>query len=274
MTDTAIARRLTALTATGLCLIGLTACSTPAADQPAASGGDDATTGASSGDAAREFTACLTGKGLDARLYASTLDASGNGVEDAVELRMLDASGNPVAVGGDSDGASISSDSATSFDDLYPGAAYTVVTDDGAWVTFPNAQALAGSPYAASQQDYATCEAQVPAFSQPVQDAAGQQTWSDDDKRAALDFARQARDRGFSWVQDPTADAPTTIMIPDTVGEGELRRFLEACPMDDLNANVTLGFAGTPDEFGYDYTKVMDETSGAASTSSPATTEN
>ena len=267
MTDTTIPRRLGALTAAGLCLIGLTACSSTDTGRPDASGAD-ATTSASSGDAAREFTACLTGKGLDAHLYASTLDASGNGAEDAVELRMIDASGNPIAVGGDSDGASISSDSASSFDDLYPGASYTTITDDGAWVTFPDAEALAGSPYEASQQDYAACEAQVPAFSQPVQDAAGQRTWSDADKRSALDFARQARDKGFSWVQDPSADEPTTIMIPATVGENELRRFLEACPIAD--AAITVGFAGTPDEFGYDYTKVMEETSGASSTATAA----
>lgn len=256
-------RLLGSATVCGLCMVALAACSTPLtgtigdttstnAAKPNANGTENNVS-----DTAKRFVACLTEKGFDAQLSASVLDSSGHGTKDTAELRMLDASGNPVEVGGDSDGASISSDSTSSFQQLYPAAVYTTVDDNGAWVTFQDSSGLAGTPYANKQADYAACEQVNPEFTQPVQGDTQQHQYSDIDKQAALNFAKQARAHGYDWVEDPASDTPTTIMIPKTVSESELRRFFKECPTG--GANISFGFGGTPDEFGYDYTKVMEE---------------
>lgn len=274
--DNSLRRALGAVAASGLCLIALTACSAPGSTTNASNAGDTtggnvsgSNTSESANDVnatAKRFVSCLTGKGFDAQLSASVLDSSGHGVKDTAELRMLDASGNPVASNGGSEGASISSDSSSSFQQLYPTAVYTTVDTNGAWVTFQDSSGLAGTPYASKQADYAACEKANPDFTQPVQGSTQQPDYSDVDKTAALNFAKQARKAGFSWVQDPAADTPTTIMIPNTVSESELRRFFKECPTG--GANISFGFGGTPDEFGYDYTKVMEEVMGSGSATS------
>ena len=92
-----------------------------------------------------------------------------------------------------------------------------------------------------------------------------QHQYSGEDKQAALVYAQAARKKGFDWVKDPDADTPISITIPGTVSESELRRFLKECPTD--GANISYAFAGTTEEFGYDYNKVLSEfTSGSAST--------
>ncbi|KAB8289441.1 Uridine kinase [Bifidobacterium ramosum] len=253
-------RTLTIAIASTLTLSALAGCSTPFTtnggnqSNAVASGGDTAT---STDTNVRKFIACLTDKGIEAQAAAAP-DMSGSTdtskaptVKNAVELRMIDAAGNPVKVGGDSNGMTVDSDA----QQLYAGATFTTVEDDKVWVMFKDATALAGSPYASKQQDYAACQAQVPDFTQPVQDENVQPAVSDAQKQAALDFAKKAREKGYSWVADPDGDNPTTIMIPKTVSEEEFRRFLKDCPVGD--SGVSFGFDGTPQEFGYDYTQVM-----------------
>ena len=146
-----------------------------------------------------------------------------------------------------------------------PNAAYTSMEDDSTWVVFKDAKALAGSPYESKQREYADCEAKNPDFTQPIPDMGPQHQYSGEDKQAALAYAQAARKKGFDWVKDPDADTPTSITIPGTVSESELRRFLKECPTD--GANISYAFAGTTEEFGYDYNKVLSEfTSGSAST--------
>ncbi|WP_219059018.1 hypothetical protein [Bifidobacterium miconis] len=254
-------RRTWAVMAVSVLSLSLLAgCSVPFA----ANGGDSSDTVASGNDAAastdanvKKFIACLTGKGIEAQAAAAP-DTSGSTdaskaptVKNAVELRMIDAAGNPVPVSGDSNGMTVDSGS----QQLYAGATFTTVEDDKVWVMFKDAAALAGSPYASKQQDYAACQAQVPDFTQPVQDANTQPAVSDAQKQAALDFAKKAREKGYGWVADPDGDNPTTIMIPKTVSEEEFRRFLKDCPVGETG--VSFGFDGTPEEFGYDYTQVM-----------------
>lgn len=172
---------------------------------------------------------------------------------------MIGTDGKPVASQGNSLSAS---------DDgpqLYPNAAYTSMEDDSTWVVFKDAKALAGSPYESKQREYADCEAKNPGFTQPIPDMGPQHQYSGEDKQAALAYAQAARKKGFDWVKDPDADTPTSITIPGTVSESELRRFLKECPTD--GANISYAFAGTTEEFGYDYNKVLSEfTSGSAST--------
>lgn len=45
---------------------------------------------------------------------------------------------------------------------------------------------------------------------------------------AALGFAARARAEGFPWVADPGPESPTTILLPATVTEAELRALLSA----------------------------------------------
>lgn len=264
-------RPLTATTAaiiSAAILLTLVACAGPASDATAAGAGDDTNAAGTTSslpvaETARKFVACLTSKGLDARtdVGPGMPDASGKAkaptVRNMAELRMIDRAGNPVTT--DSTGTSISTGSDTQ--QLYANAMLTALDYGTVWVAFKDSTALAGTPYESKQADYADCEAQHPNFTQPAQDlASGQPTYSEEDKRAALDFARKARGKGFSWVADPSGDEPTTILIPRTVTADELRRFFKECPVGD--AHISFGFDGTPEEFGYDYMKVMDQANG------------
>ncbi|MBT1171967.1 hypothetical protein JS528_01050 [Bifidobacterium sp. MA2] len=264
-------RRILATLAAGLCLTALAGCTSPFATDTAngSTETDDGDTTTLTTDAtAKRFVACLTGKGLDAQAAAGppTPDANGKTkaptVRNMVELRMIDRSGNPIQTSGD--GMSVSTDDTTQ--KLYANAMYTSLEDNTVWVAFKDSTALAGTPYESKRADYADCEKTNPDFTQPAQNlTATGTTITEDDKRSALDYARKARAKGFTWVADPTGDEPTTIIIPKTVGENELKRFLNECPIGD--AHIAYGFDGTPEEFGYDYTKTMSEVDGSATSS-------
>lgn len=273
----AIRRTLALTLASGLCMAALAGCSSPFA----ANGGDDTGVtgidtstngGGNAADAlptdatAKRFLSCLTGKGFDAQASAAPgiPDAEGKAKaatsKNMVMLRMIDASGQPVASG--DGGTSVSAGADTQ--SLYANAMLTSIDYGTVWVAFKDATALAGSPYESKQQEYADCEAKNPDFTQPAQDfTAGAPTYSEEERQAALDYAKRARAKGFGWVADPAGDEPTTILIPKTVGEEELRRFLKECPVGD--ARIAFGFDGTAEEFGYDYMKVLDEATGAVS---------
>ena len=263
-THTRLVRRIAMLTSALSLASMLGACSSPLAAVGTGSGADDRYDATTTTDATtKRFAACLTGKGFDARTAAGVSSGSGSGkqapTKNAVALRMIGTDGKPVASQGNSLSAS---------DDgpqLYPNAAYTSMEDDSTWVVFKDAKALAGSPYESKQREYADCEAKNTDFTQPIPDMGPQHQYSGEDKQAALAYAQAARKKGFDWVKDPDADTPTSITIPGTVSESELRRFLKECPTD--GANISYVFAGTTEEFGYDYNKVLSEfTSGSAST--------
>ncbi|WP_094668373.1 hypothetical protein [Bifidobacterium myosotis] len=273
----AIRRTLALTLASGLCMAALAGCSSPFAANggddtgvtgidASANGGGNATDALPTDATAKRFLSCLTGKGFDAQATAApgVPDAEGKAKaatsKNMVMLRMIDASGQPVAAG--DGGTSVSADAGTQ--SLYANAMLTFIDYGAVWVAFKDAAALAGSPYESKQQEYADCEAKNPDFTQPAQDlAAGAPTYSEEERQAALDYARKARAKGFGWVADPTGDEPTTILIPKTVGEEELRRFLKECPVGD--ARIAFGFDGATEEFGYDYMKVLDEATGAVS---------
>ncbi|KAB7788331.1 hypothetical protein [Bifidobacterium cebidarum] len=262
-------RTLAAASASAACLIALAGCSMPFINQAAdtngtgnaASSTDNLATDAS----AKQFVSCLTDKGFEAQAAAMPGMPGSSGksktptTKNMVMLRMLDSNGQPVKA--DDNGMSVSTDSATQ--QMYANSMFTSIDYGTVWVAFKDSAALAGSPYESKRQDYADCEAKNPNFAQPAQDLSQTPTYSDEDKQAALDFAKNARSKGFSWVADPTGNEPTTILVPKTVSEDELRRFFKECPVRD--AHITFGFDGTPDDFGYDYTKVMDEAMGVVS---------
>ncbi|MBT1170130.1 hypothetical protein [Bifidobacterium sp. SO4] len=105
------------------------------------------------------------------------------------------------------------------------------------------AQAMAGTPYASRQADYAACEAQNPDFAQATfstepRDANA----SDEDKAAVLKYAQDARAKGFDWIADPSGEHPLTIVIPNTVPEEDVRRFFQECPVNDVP--VIIGWEG------------------------------
>lgn len=243
--------------AAAACLFALAACSVPSAvtgrtDSGGSGSGAGAASGASSDEAAKRFVACLVGKGLDARTAPAVGAQGGQASGSAVELRMIDQSGNPVSSSGNTAGASSSSGSA----DPYANAAYVSMEDGANWVVFKDADSLAGSPYESKRKDYADCEAQNPDFSQPVPDN-GQPVIPEADKQAALDYAKAARDKGFSWVADPEAANPTTIMVPTTVSEDEFRRLLKELP--NTSGVVSFGFIGDASDYGWDYNEVLKE---------------
>ncbi|MBW3090177.1 hypothetical protein [Bifidobacterium miconisargentati] len=240
------------------CLIGLAACSSPATtaddgvrDKPAGGVTAETTTGTSddaddsaAGPAAdlstaeletiaKRFTACLVGKGFDAKVTASyALLPVGSTAEAApqttVVVRRLGVDGTPIIPG---PGMEISGDS----DPLYPDVMYSIVSaDEGMWVGFKNSKALAGSIYADKQADYAACERENPDFAQPNYSAnvtaAGGASAAGSDAEAQktlIDFARQARKDGFDWMADPAPGEDKSVEIPSDVSYEELRRFYD-----------------------------------------------
>lgn len=241
-----------------VCLLPLAACSGPSATNGDGSAVNGAGTQTSSQTTAQRFAACLTGKGFDARAAASVPSQGGQETGIAVELRMIDKSGNPMTLNGDSAGVSSSGDQTGAQSDPYANAAYVSVEGNARWVVFKDSRSLAGSPYESKREDYAACEREHPDFTQPVPDN-GQPFIPEADKQTALDYAKQARSKGFAWVADPDAANPTTIMIPRTVSESEFRRLLSEVP--DATGVISYGFDGSVTDYGWDYDRALEEAS-------------
>ncbi|MBT1181233.1 hypothetical protein JS531_04445 [Bifidobacterium sp. CP2] len=255
-------RRTLAAIASGLCIMALVACSAPFTRN----GANDATDGSTAGGAsmtrvdetARKFAACLTSKGIEAQttIAPGVKPNDTSAIRNAVEVRMIDKTGQPIAA--DDSGMTVTADDDTQ--KMYANIMYTSIDYGKVWVMFKDSTALTGSPYESKRQAWADCETANPSFAQPAQTTDPGDAFSEEDKQAALRYAKDARAKGFDWVADPLGDEPTTIIIPATVSEADFRRLLKECPTGDLP--VTFGFEGTPEEYGYDYTKVMDEAYG------------
>lgn len=202
---------------------------------------------------AKQFVACLVSKGFDARVEGEK--------HDQVALLEIGWNGQAVqpVVSTDPDGTvnrDWSGDLA-----MYPhitmsGVEGDVVTGEYfPYVLAQNSSELADSPYADKQQDYAVCEAKYPAFTQaPPQSVPDQSKASEEDRKAVLAFARQARVKGFAWVADPSADSPLNIVIPTDVPREEVKRFLVDCPTDDTP--VTIAWNG---DYPYDINELNAE---------------
>ncbi|MFT3875260.1 MAG: hypothetical protein QM708_02365 [Propioniciclava sp.] len=105
---------------------------------------------------------------------------------------------------------------------------------------------------------YAGCEARYPGFKQPAyrpQDDPAFAQQQQEQLQAGLAFARCARDAGFAWVADPSAETSQSIAIPLDISEAEFRALLQACPTQAA-AGVTWMMAG---DLSFDWTSVLEE---------------
>lgn len=202
---------------------------------------------------AKQFVACLVSKGFDARVEGEK--------HDQVALLEIDWNGQAIqpVVSTDSDGT-VNHDWSGDLT-MYPHITMSGIEGDvvtGEYFPYILAQSsseLAGSPYEGRQQDYASCEAKYPDFTQaPPQTIPDQSQASDEDRKAVLAFAKQARAKGFTWVADPSADSPLSIVIPTDVAREEVKRFLINCPTDDTP--VTIAWNG---DYPYDINELNAE---------------
>lgn len=265
ITISKLMRETIALLAASAMMTTLSACSTSGAT---GKNGDDATQadtassqteysgGPEEDPVAKRFVACLVSKGIDARVV--------NG--DNAGLRWVDAAGNPVQdqlVDGP-DGEPVMATVADP--ELYPnvavfgGEGYVDGTSFD-YVQVNDASGLAGSPYDDKQDEYAACERENPDFSQSpgFNPADEQKNASAEDKQAVLDYARRARELGFSWVADPTAERPLSIVFTPDVPREEIKRLLTECPVE--GTPVRTSFNG---DFPYNVGELLEEARQAA----------
>lgn len=255
-----LTRDAVALLAVSAMAATMAACSTSGGT---GKGGDDATQtsdtssqtkysgGPEEDPVAKRFVACLVSKGIDARVVGG----------DNVGLRWVDAAGNPAQeelVDGP-DGEPVMSMVADP--ELYPnvavfgGVGYADGTDFD-YVQVIDASGLAGSPYDDKQDEYAACERENPDFSQSpgINPADKQKDVSAEDKQAVLDYARRARELGFTWVADPTAEQPLSIVFTPDVPREEIKRLLTECPVE--GTPVYTSFNG---DFPYSVGELLEE---------------
>ncbi|KAB7788330.1 hypothetical protein F7D08_1071 [Bifidobacterium cebidarum] len=180
----------------------------------------------------KRFVSCLTSKGFDARSVGWD--------NNQVGVVELDAAGNPAPseIRYLEDGTEEHYHATPP--ELYPhvkssgGIGNSITKEDWNYVIFRTAADMAGSPYASKQSDYAACEAAVPDFSQSTLSAEDKDAnASEEDKASVLQYAQDARAKGFSWIADPSGEHPLTIVIPNTVPEEDVRRFFKECPAND-----------------------------------------
>lgn len=239
-----VTRRIIASALAAACLLGAAACSTKPDTDMAGTGATGATgAGAGAGisdaakaenarleDTAKRFVACLTDKGIDAKTVESySIATSSMPAKDipksTVVVRRLDQSG-------DTAGTDTTDENGT--DSLYPNVRLRATDDDGLWIGFTTSAELAGTPYAAKQQDYAACEQANPDFAQPP--FSGSQHADPEVALAELNFARKARAAGFDWYPDPdptNTGTHASVIIPETTSKEEFRRFLRTYKGDD-----------------------------------------
>lgn len=238
--STRATRRIIASALAVACLLGAAACSTkPDADAAGTGATGTTDTGISDAakaenarleDTAKRFVTYLTDKGIDAKTVESySIATSSMPAKDipksTVVVRRLDQSGNTA-------GTDATDENGT--DSLYPNVRLHATDDDGLWIGFTTSAELAGTPYAAKQQDYAACEQANPDFAQPP--FSGSRQADPEVALAELNFARKARAAGFDWYPDPdptNAGTHASVIIPETTSKEEFRRFLRTYKGDD-----------------------------------------
>jgi len=183
------------------------------------------------GDAAR-FVACLTAQGVEARIGDSGLVFVAASDEDR----------------GGTGGAGSSGGQPLMFE----------TGDDGRfWVAANDSSYFAPDPQ--TQQAYASCEAELPGFSQPSPSGGAPQLQEGTgDQSNDLVFAQCARDAGFSWVADPSPTTGGGIQLPLDITEDEFRALLSAC-FDKDSPWISWRFKG---ELSFDYMAVLNEFTG------------
>ncbi|MFT4136962.1 hypothetical protein [Microbacterium sp.] len=218
---------LPAVAALAAATLVLTACAT--AQQPSP---------ARTPDAAGAFVACLKAAGVESRISEST---------SLVMIR--DGAGLTATTPGTS--VEISSESTGD------GVLMMESGEDGSWIAVADSSAIVED--ATTHDAYAGCEAEHPDFRQtsvaPADDPAMREALAQQ-QEDSLAFARCARDAGFAWVADPTADGGGGILLPADLTEVEFRALLAACDHGDAVAWQVEG------ELGFDLSAVLDDVAG------------
>ncbi|MFT4220885.1 MAG: hypothetical protein QM611_10245 [Microbacterium sp.] len=193
--------------------------------------------------AAAAFVACLTSAGVDA-----TVGDAGH-----VLVKRESTGGTEFEIGSAeeaAEGAVTTGDGKLLFatgDDQ--GNFWIAVESSGYFVDDPD-----------TQDAYAACEHQFPDFEQPESDPMSDPQMQEVQEQmtaAALEFARCARDAGFSWVSDPAPDAGGAVELPAALAEDDFRGALEEC----YDPEKPLGWA-TSGTLGFDLNAVLEEFAG------------
>ncbi|KAB7789777.1 hypothetical protein [Bifidobacterium leontopitheci] len=234
---------------TGVCLIGFAGCSTSASTDSESSQlsqnavvSKDTPERRSAIEAAetraKQFAACLTESGIETNIYDDNdvyiVSGRQYAPKTAVVVRMLDSAGTPMSWSDDAVAEQVANS-------LYSDSNMTPIGEDGrVWVFFRDSTQLMGTPYAGKQAAYQACERKNPEFEQADLDAIGVTEYPEEAWQASLEYARDCRAKGFSWVKDPVrgeGDKPGEgpgIQIPNGISDEELRRWLKECPTADL----------------------------------------
>lgn len=213
----------------GLGIAALTGCSS--VGSPAENSAD--------GDSSARFVACLTSHGVDAK------------IGDDSDLVFVASTGQGTGTG---TGPAGSTDTGGSQPLMFePGS------DGTFWVAAQDSSYFAQDPQ--TQDAYSACEAEHPDFRQPEVSSADQPGFqaATGDDQGALGFAQCARDAGFGWIADPTADDGGAIRLPADLDEQEFRSLLTAC----WDQDAPLIFFRFDGELGFDYQAVLNEFTGA-----------
>lgn len=188
----------------GLALAAVLALSACTATQPTKTETEDKGT-----DAASLFLACLTSKGVEAKINKSGQVLVRDAAQQqqpgkAMEMSSGSGSGEALVMEGDDAG--------------------------NAWVGAVNSDYFADDPK--TQEAYVACENEHPTFEQPAfdpRDDPEMQKMQADQEKAALAFAQCARENGASQFPDPDPEQMGMLMIPDDMTEDEFRAVAEAC---------------------------------------------
>ncbi len=146
-------------------------------------------------------------------------------------------------------------------DDPTTGLLASLIDRDGVlWIAGRDAAAFADDP--PIHDAYAACEAQHPEFAQPGGSVTGdleEQRRGEEElaagREAALAFAGCAREAGFVWVADPSAELGETIELPADLTEPEFLALLRTC----WGPETQLTFQPAGDELGFDWYAALEE---------------
>lgn len=241
-----------ALAATLTVLMALAGCSSPdtsPAEAKKTPGSEEQEYSATT--VTRRFLSCLVEHGLDARIVD----------DDRVGLLQIGWDGNmvqPVVTYGPDGNTTQGWSTGNEYPNIHAsGVSSSAITgEDFPYIIPMSANQLANSPYADRQDDWAECEQRNPEFSQNMEfgSAKDERNATDEDKAAALAFARDCRGKGFAWVADPKGAHPLSIEIPVDVPEKEVREFFRQCPTD-ADSPVIIFWNG---DYPYDINAVRD----------------
>jgi hypothetical protein len=135
------------------------------------------------------------------------------------------------------------------------GMTRVVKDDDGEWQASTTAE---GYPEDGGMRDaWATCAVKVPTFKQPEPDPNGNSVSHAYQVKAALAFAKCARENGFADFPDPNDDGE--MNLPSGITEDGFRSLLEDCFDPDAKGGGFQIPQEQADKLDFDLTAVMDD---------------